>query len=216
MSSYTQVATIYPSFYSEDSTSIPSSKDKLQKTIVIDDIKDVAINGKTSVTLRKYMALAGILPNPQTTSNIVEKSAIALVLSAIFSVWVSNSFLYLLFIITAIVNLISSFIIDRDESWREKVGHFVSDLVLTSFSVVIIQVVLGDVIDVPLNLISISTVGFVLTLFIVSNTWVTIRRLLPLSTLFQSGTLQNLVGSLALGWRTGWDNFQSKQKISQD
>lgn len=180
------------------------------KPIIIDDIQDVSTIFP-ALDIKNFMLLAGLLPSSQIKENFIQKFFLA-VIGTFGSVFIQNSFLYSLFLLSAIVNFLTSLIWDREVKHREKISVLTADLLLAGFVTILAQITIGSVFQLPGIQISLPIIKLVLNYFLISYVWQITKRLLPMSTFVKSKTATNLVLAARGGWDYFCQEFQKKQE----
>ena len=89
-----------------------------------------------------FLSLVGVFPTPEIADNLSIKVPIALFLSSIFSVWVSNFSLLAIFAILSITNFFTSLIWDKTSSYRIKISCLVAEFVMVAITTTFAELVL--------------------------------------------------------------------------
>lgn len=177
------------------------------KQIVIEDIRDIAIESKINRQAYSFISLIGVTPTPGITGNLAVKLSLSVLLSAILSIWISNTYLLGIFAVLSLTDFFTSAVWDKNQNYRTKVSRLVADFLIIAVSITFIELIIGKI-QIPYTQINISLVAVVLYIIILNYLFLISKRLFPLTSLAQSKTWVNLI----LAFRTGIEDFQKRQE----
>lgn len=153
-----------------------------------------------------FLSLVGVIPTPEIAENLSIKVPLALFLSSVFSVWISNFSLLGVFALLSITNFIISLVWDKTENYRIKISRLIADFVLVAVVTTFTELILGKI-QIPFTQLNISVLAIGLYLMILSYLVLISKRLIPLTSLVQSKMLKNFL----LSCKVGIDDFKERQ-----
>jgi hypothetical protein len=177
----------------------------------IEEITDVIAVDKVKSSTTPFIYLIGVTPTPALFSDVKYKLPLAILVSAIFSIWVSNITSLSILAILAVLNLLTSIIWDKSENYRIKLSRFVADLLIVGVSGTLVEYLFGNL-TIPFTQISFSILSIILWFMIVSYLSLITKRLYPLTSIAQSKTLVDIALACKAGMDHAIDNFKDRQQ----